>query len=104
MAINLSEPRGPRLRSLPLHEGNDLRRFLNEWLDWAQDMNPTDIQRKDIPMQYTRALAEVAKYRGIKISFDRGGRHHGAQRKTASRYSNPLHAPQGKRDVRVTPK
>jgi len=104
MAINLATPTGPRLRSLPLEEGNALRAQLNEWLDWALEVGPDNIGPRDIPMNYTRALADMAKYRGIKISFDRGGRHHGAMRKTASRYSNPLNSPKGKRDVRATPK
>lgn len=62
-AINLGRPTGPRLRDLSLGQ----ERQLDSWLTLAL-MSPPD-RREDIPVDYTRALAALAKRRGIPFCF-----------------------------------
>lgn len=72
--VYLDEPRGPRLRSLSLHQ----EQLLDNWLTMMLKYGPS--QRDKMPTEYTRAIAAIAKRRGIEISFNRYRRHerHGA--------------------------
>lgn len=70
MAINLGRPRGPRLRELSLQQ----EKLLDAWLTMALLSRPS--AQETMAMQYTRALATIARRRGIKFTFDgRPGSH-----------------------------
>lgn len=68
MAINLGKPTGPKLRELPLVDRHRIRVLLNAWLDCAIRYPPH--KREPLPVDYTRALASLAKQRGIQVVFD----------------------------------
>ena len=61
--INLGRPTGPRLRNLTVEQ----ERLLSRWLTMAL-VSPPD-KREDLPVDYTRALGEIAKRRGIRFKF-----------------------------------
>lgn len=63
-AIYLGRPTGPRLRGLTLEQ----ERMLDGWLSYALANPP---KRGDsLPIDFTRALSQIAKRRGITIRFD----------------------------------
>lgn len=68
MAINLGRPAGPQLRELPLAHRKRVRVLLDAWLDCAIQYPPE--KREPLPVGYTRALASLAKQRGIRVVFD----------------------------------
>lgn len=64
MAINLGKPTGPGLRELTLKQ----ERMLDAWLTSALCTQPD--KREPMPMDYTRALAALARRRGIRVVLD----------------------------------
>lgn len=63
-AIYLGRPTGPRLRDLALGQ----EKMLDDWLTYALKNPP---RRGDtLPVDFTRALSQLAKRRGIAIHFD----------------------------------
>jgi hypothetical protein len=61
--IYLGEPTGPRLRALPLSKAREL----DDWLTRAL-VNPPS--KRELPVDYTRALSTLAKRRGITFHFN----------------------------------
>ena len=61
--INLGQPTGPHLRDLSLKQ----ERALDDWLSFALVCPPD--KRDEMPVDYTRALASLAKRRGIRFAF-----------------------------------
>lgn len=61
--INLGSPAGPRLRDLTYEQ----EKSLNAWLTLALVSPPS--KWEDMPVDYTRALAALAKRRGIRFKF-----------------------------------
>lgn len=64
MAINLGKPTGPALRGMTAEQ----KRMLNSWLTMAL-VTPPD-RREPMPLDYTRALAGIAKRRGIRVILE----------------------------------
>lgn len=64
MAINLGRPVGPRLRDCSLEQ--QVR--LDAWLSAAIVAAPD--RWESLPMGYTRALAALARRRGIRVVLD----------------------------------
>ncbi|SHZ96812.1 Uncharacterised protein [Mycobacteroides abscessus subsp. abscessus] len=64
MAINLGKPTGPGLRELTLGQ----EQMLDAWLTSALCTRPN--KREPMPVDYTRALAALARRRGIQVVFD----------------------------------
>lgn len=64
MAINLGKPTGPALRGMTAQQ----KRMLDAWLTSALCTPPH--KREPMPMDYTRALAGLARRRGIHVVLD----------------------------------
>lgn len=93
-AVSLGRPTGPRLRDLTITQEH----ALNDWLSWALRHPPR--RWDELPTGFTRALATLARRRGIRFVFDGARRHERGHRWTVGK-GVPGCVGGSKRDVRA---